>query len=60
MTHIVYVGQHDAVEIADTGQVVEHGVSVEVDTDLADQLLTSSVWQRPTTNAAKAVKEESA
>lgn len=53
-TRIVYVGPFDGVEIADTGQYVGRGEEVEIeDNDLAENLLTQSIWARPTTKAAE-------
>lgn len=57
MPHVVYTGPHDEVEIADTGQVVRQGESVEVDSDLAGSLLAQDVWAKPATKAAKAAEE---
>ena len=54
MPHRVYVGPHDAVELAATGQVVKHGEQVEVDADLAAALdAQPSNWAKPNTKAAK-------
>lgn len=47
-------------EIGETGEIVPHGAEADVDSELADRLLEQSdVWARPTTKAAKAVKEGS-
>jgi hypothetical protein len=54
MPHRTYVGAHDEVELAVTGQVVRRGESVEVDADLAEQLdAQPNNWAKPNTNAAK-------
>lgn len=54
MPHRIYVGPHDEVELASTGQVVRHGESVEVDADLAQSLDGQpSNWAKPNTKAAK-------
>lgn len=46
-------------EIAATGQYVEFGEEVEVDdSDLAERLIASGLWARPTTKAAKAATKE--
>ena len=57
-TRIVYVGIHDEVDIAATGQRVARGQEVEIeDPDLAASLLDQDGnWARPTSNAAKEVK----
>ncbi len=54
MPQRVYVGPHDEVEIAATGQVVARGTAVEVDAELAallDEQPTN--WAKTNTNAAK-------
>jgi len=54
MVKRVYVGPHDEVEIADTGQVVRRGDTVEVEAGLAERLDEQpSNWAKPTTSAAK-------
>lgn len=54
MPHRIYVGPHDEVELAATGQVVRRGEPVEVDPDLAEQLDEQPAnWAKPNTNAAK-------
>lgn len=54
MPHRIYVGPHDEVELAATGQTVRRGDSVEVDSDLAEQLdAQPENWAKPNTNAAK-------
>lgn len=54
MPHRVYVGPHDEVELAATGDVVRRGESVEVDADLAEALdAQPSNWAKPNTNVAK-------
>lgn len=46
-------------EIAATGQYVEFGEEVEIDNaDLAERLIASGLWARPTTKAAKAATKE--
>lgn len=45
-TKIRYVGPHDEVEIAATGDVVKQNNQVEVDSDLAKSLLQQSVWEK--------------
>lgn len=46
MKKIRYVGPHDEVEIAATGQFVQRGHQVEIeDDDLAKSLLDQSVWE---------------
>lgn len=45
-TKIRYVGPFDAVEIAETGEVVQQNHQVEVDSDLAKRLLEQSVWEK--------------
>lgn len=46
-------------EIAATGQYVEFGEEVEIDNaDLAERLIASGLWARPTTKAAKAASKE--
>ena len=45
-------------EIVATGQYVEFGDDVEVDADLAESLVASGLWARPTTKAAKAATKE--
>lgn len=48
LVRIAYVGPFDAVEIAETAQVVERGGTVEVTEDLALRLLDQpSNWSRP-------------
>ena len=43
---IKYVGSHDEVEIADTGQVCARGKSVDVPDELAESLLDQpSNWE---------------
>lgn len=54
MPHRTYVGPHDEVEIAATGQTVRRGDAVEVDSDLAELLdQQPQNWAKPNTNAAK-------
>jgi hypothetical protein len=54
MPHRTYVGPHDEVELAATGQVVSRGDSVEVDADLAEQLdAQPDNWAKPNTKSAK-------
>jgi hypothetical protein len=54
MPHRVYVGVHDEVELAATGQVVKHGEQIEVDADLAKALDEQpDNWAKPQTTAAK-------
>lgn len=54
MQHRTYVGAHDEVELAATGQVVRRGEQIEVDADLAAQLDEQPAnWAKPNTNAAK-------
>ena len=46
-------------EIAATGQYVEFGAEVDGDNDdLAESLIASGLWARPTTKAAKAAAKE--
>lgn len=46
-------------EIAATGQYVEFGEEVEVDNaDLAERLIATGLWARPTTKAAKTAAKE--
>lgn len=45
MLRITYVGPFEAVEIADSGQVVEFGEEVEVEDELALRLLEQDVWE---------------
>lgn len=48
-----------ALEIASTGQSVEFGAEVEVeDKDLAESLIETGNFARPTTKAAKAAAKE--
>jgi hypothetical protein len=52
--HRTYVGPHDEVELAATGQVVKHGEQIEVDADLAKALDEQpDNWAKPQTKAAK-------
>jgi hypothetical protein len=52
--HRKYVGPHDEVELAATGQVVKHGEQIEVDADLAKALdQQPDNWAKPRTKAAK-------
>jgi hypothetical protein len=44
VTRIYYKGPLEAVEIAELGVVVEHGKSVDVDSDLADRLNEQGDW----------------
>lgn len=53
MPQRTYVGPHDEVELAATGQVVRRGEPVEVDAALAEQLDLQDTWAKPNTNAAK-------
>jgi hypothetical protein len=54
MPHRTYVGPHDEVEIAATGQVVRRGQSVEVDAEFAETLdAQPENWAKPNTKAAK-------
>jgi hypothetical protein len=54
MPHRTYVGPHDEVELAATGQVVRRGDSVEIDADLAEALDEQpDNWAKPNTNSAK-------
>ena len=47
-------------EVVDTGQYAEVGEEIEVDdADLAERLIASGLWARPTTKAAKTAKEGS-
>lgn len=46
---IRYVGLFAAVRIAATGQWVERGQPVEVDSKVAKELLKQSTWQKVTT-----------
>lgn len=63
---ITYIGPlrspHDErgdVEVADTGQWARAGEPIEVETDLAEQLLEQeSNWARANTKAAKEAAEE--
>jgi hypothetical protein len=56
MARRVYVGPHDEVEIAATGDVVRRGESVEVDAELADLLdAQPDNWAKTNTNAARDV-----
>lgn len=46
MKKIRYVGPHDEVQIAATGQIVPRGHQVEIeDDDLAKSLLEQEVWE---------------
>ena len=52
MTPLEYIGRHDEVEIAETGQRCKRGEVVEVPKDLAEVLLDQPTnWQAPTTPA---------
>lgn len=53
MPQRTYVGPHDEVELAATGQIVRRGESVEVDAELAELLDAQDTWAKPTTKAAK-------
>jgi hypothetical protein len=56
MPRRVYVGPHDEVEIAATGDIVRRGDSVEVDADLAEMLdAQPDNWAKTNTNAARDV-----
>lgn len=55
---IVYVGPAEGVTIADSGQYVAKGDTVEVDTELAERLLEQDVWARPTSKAAADAEKE--
>lgn len=41
-----YVGPHDAVEIPALGVTVEHGQTIEVTGDMADEFLKRDDWFR--------------
>lgn len=45
--------------IGDTGQVAAFGDEVEVDSALAERLIETGLWARPTTKAAKQAEKES-
>lgn len=50
---------HASLIIADTDQEVAFGEEVEVeDAKLADSLIASGLWARPTTKAARAATKE--
>jgi hypothetical protein len=50
----VYVGPHDEVEVAATGDIVRRGEAVDVPEELAQQLDEQpDNWAKPTTRAAK-------
>lgn len=53
---ITYDGPFDAVEIAETGQVVEHGRTVEVPDELGKRLCEQDIWSEPKT--ARTVKKD--
>ena len=61
MVRIVNVNPTEQpLEIIDTGQAVAFGEEVEVeDAALAESLIASGLWARPTTKAAKTAKEGS-
>lgn len=57
ITNINETGQ--GLEIAATGQYVEFGEEVEIDSAaLADKLVASGLWAKTTTKAAKAATKE--
>lgn len=60
MTRLVNVNELGVgLEIVDTGQYAEFGEEIEVDdAALADSLVASGLWARPTTKAAKAAAKE--
>jgi hypothetical protein len=61
MARRVYVGPHDEVEIAATGDVVRRGDSVEVDAQFAELLdAQPDNWAKPNTNAARDVSAPTA
>lgn len=43
---IRYVGPHESVEIAATGQTVERGGTVDVHQTLARQLVKQAAWEK--------------
>lgn len=45
MLRVTYTGPFEAVEIADSGQIVEFGEEVEVDDELGLRLLEQDVWE---------------
>jgi len=51
---VKYVGPFDGVEIAETGQVVGNGESVEVDDELGRRLVEQACWVK---QAAKKTAE---
>lgn len=61
MPRLVNVSEtHSDLVIADTDQEVAYGDEVEVeDAALAESLIASGLWARPTTNAAKAAAKDS-
>jgi hypothetical protein len=60
MTRLVNVNElGHGLEIAATGQYAEFGEEVDVDDSaLADSLIASGLWARPSTKAAKAATKE--
>jgi hypothetical protein len=44
-----YLGPHAEVEIAATGQTVKRGATVDVDTEIAKQLIAQKSWKKVTT-----------
>lgn len=60
MTRLVNVNElGHGLEIAATGQYAEYGEEIDVeDAGLADRLIASGQWARPTTKAAKAATKE--
>jgi hypothetical protein len=55
--HRTYIGPHDEVELAATGDIVRRGEQVEVSNELAEELdKQPSNWAKPNTTAAKEIK----
>jgi hypothetical protein len=53
-TQVVYHGPFDEVEVPALGQVVKRGRPIEVDSDLAKEMLKQEDnWKRPTPSSTK-------
>lgn len=59
MVRLVNINENEwPLDVVDTGQSAAFGEEIEVDdADLAESLIASGLWARPTTKAAKSAKE---
>ena len=50
---ITYQGPFDEVQIAATGQIAEQGKPIEVDDDIAENLVEQDCWKKSTSKPKK-------